>query len=313
MMNRLWYHHFGRGIVGTLNDFGLNGERPSHPELLDWLAATFVANDELKKNSLLITQQSALANAWSLKRMHFLMVTSNTYRQTSVYTPNAARRDPENRLLWRMNRRRMDAEALRDSILAVNGTLNLEMGGPSVRVPLEPEVVDTIFTESEPDNLWPVHPDPKQHTRRSLYLVRKRNVRLPMLAVFDQPDMMLSCAARGQSVSALQSLTLLNSPFMQEQSRRMAERLLREAPKDEAKRVERLFALTLNRPPNLREKQATHRFLHDQTALIRKRLARGENVTTLSGISENVDRANSAAWADLCLATFNLNDFVMVR
>src|SRR5262249_34508645 len=173
---------------------------------------------------------------WSLKRLHYLMVTSSTYRQASDAQPShsipSSRSwrswrfksgsqgptpqsiDPGNSLLWRMNRERLEAEAVRDSVLSAAGDLNLEMGGASIRVPLEPEVYATIFTEGEPDNLWPVHPDPRQHTRRSLYLLRKRNVRLPMLAVFDQPDMMTSCGARGKSVHALQALTLLNSDFM---------------------------------------------------------------------------------------------------
>ncbi len=276
MMNRLWQVYFGKGIVRTPNDFGLNGERPTHPELLDWLATEFVQG------------------GWSLKRMHALTVMSSAYRQSSATTSQSARIDPDNRSLWRQSRKRLDAEALRDSILVAAGTLNPEMGGASVRVPLEPEVVDTIFTESEPDNLWQVHPDPKQHTRRSLYLVRKRNVRLPLLAVFDMPDRMLSCAARGRSVSALQALTLLNSPFMQEQSRELAQALLR-SERSEDRRIVALFLRNLSRPPTEGERLKTLRFLRDG----RK---------TLKGAE-----AEAMVWADLCLALFNLNDFVMIR
>lgn len=279
MMNRLWQVYFGKGLVRTPNDFGLNGERPTHPELLDWLATEFVRS------------------GWSLKQMHALIVTSNAYQQSSAFNTKYARLDPENRSLWRQNQKRFDAEALRDSILAASGMLNLEMDGASVRVPLEPEVVDTIFTEAEPDNLWAVHPDPKQHTRRSLYLVRKRNVRLPLLAVFDMPDRMLSCAVRGQSVSALQSLTLLNSPFMQQQSRELARLLLRTEPKVE-KRITALFLRTLNRPPTEPERQKTRRFLHDEHKILSRRAESNREAT---------------AWTDLCLALFNLNDFVAIR
>lgn len=279
MVNRLWHYYFGKGLVRTPNDFGVNGERPTHPELLDWLATEFVRQ------------------GWSLKKMHRLIVLSNTYRQSSAFNAKSASIDPENRSLWRQNRKRLDAEALRDSLLTASGAINLEREGESIRVPLEPEIVDTIFTESEPDNLWPIHPDPKQHSRRSLYLLRKRNVRLPLLAVFDMPDRMLSCAARGQSVSALQPLTLLNSPFIQEQSRLLAERLLKEPLSGEA-RLNTLFLRTLNRLPTAREKQTTLRFLHDQQRILTQR---GESNVTLS------------LWADLSLAMFNLNDFVMVR
>ncbi|HZY83885.1 MAG TPA: DUF1549 and DUF1553 domain-containing protein, partial [Gemmataceae bacterium] len=160
IVNRLWQHHFGRGLVGTPNDFGTRGEPPTHPELLDWLA-------------------TELGRGGSLKHLHRLMVLSNTYRQASrVPADSPARRaDPDNILFARMNRQRRDGESLRDAVLAVSGRLNLHIGGPPVRVPLEPEVYDLIFTEAEPDGLWPVTPDPREHTRRSLYLMAKRNVR----------------------------------------------------------------------------------------------------------------------------------------
>jgi hypothetical protein len=224
-----------------------------------------------------------------------------------------AKIDPDNHLLWRQNRQRLDAEALRDSVLAVAGTLTLEMGGPPIRVPLEPEVYDTIFTEYEPDNLWPVTPDVRQHTRRSLYLFRKRNVRLPMLVAFDAPDMMSSCAARNVSVHSLQSLTLMNSDFIREQSRALASRVLREAQGGERASIERLYLLTLNRPPNAQEMRITEQFLRDQVMIIRQRIAEGERVAQLTGIPEQIDRATAAAWVDLCLATLNLNEFVYVR
>lgn len=254
-----------------------------------------------------------------------LIVTSNTYRQACLYDRVKATIDPDNRLLWRMNRKRLDAEELRDSVLAANGTLNLELGGPSVRVPLEPEVYDTIFTESEPDNLWPVTPDIRQHTRRSLYLFRKRNVRLPMMALFDQPDMMSSCAARGQTVHALQALTLVDSEFMRKQSLVLAQRLCTERPIEVTKTtakpnpaartalIDRLFLLTLGREPRSDERRATERFLVEQTALMTRRLAHHELLGQTADASSSKATPAFLALADLCLATLNLNEFVYIR
>ena len=209
IVNRLWRHHYGRGIVNTPNDYGTRGDAPTHPELLDWLARELV-------------EPTDGSTPWTLKRMHRLMVTSAAYRQANTPREDLAKADPDNKLLGRMPRRRLDAEALRDAVLAAAGTLNRAAGGPSVRVPLEPEVYDLLFTEDEPAGLWPVTPDPKQHDRRSLYLFQKRNVRLPLLEAFDLPDTLNSCAARGESTYAPQALTLMNGPFTAEQSRRMA-------------------------------------------------------------------------------------------
>ncbi|HMZ20926.1 MAG TPA: DUF1553 domain-containing protein, partial [Blastocatellia bacterium] len=301
MVNRLWHHHFGRGIVATPNDFGRNGQQPTHPELLDWLATEFVAQ------------------GWSLKHMHALMVLSNTYRM-GTRASSSPEADPENKLLWQRSNQRLDAEALRDAVLAVNGSLTEQLGGPSVRVPLEPEVYDTIFTEYETDNLWPVHPDPRQHARRSLYLVRKRNVRLPMLVAFDAPDLMSSCGARDVSVHALQSLTLMNSDFMLEQSKALAARLFREVGEvkadregQEKKMIARLYELALGRLPRPAELRLTRTFLKDQTTVIRGRIAGGEKVAEVKTAPKSVDVATAAAWVDLCLATMNLNEFVYIR
>ncbi len=325
-VNRIWHSLFGRGLVATPNDFGRNGLAPTHPELLDWLATSFA------KSRIASQSGSDFGCDWSVKSIIHLLVTSNTYRQACQFDSAKAVVDPDNRLLWRMNRKRLDAESLRDSILATVGTLNLEIGGPSVRIPLEPEVYDTIFTEFEPDNLWPTTPDPRQHTRRSLYLFRKRNVRLPMLAIFDQPDMMSSCAARGQTVHALQALTLVNSEFMRKQSYLVARRILadtgsRQSAGTRARvgsrsalektgdrdRIERLFVLALGRPPHADELKSTERFLGQQTALIRSRIARKEPVAVPADLPSQGDLASYIALSDLCLATLNLNEFMYLR
>ena len=208
MVNRIWQFRFGVGLVGTPNDFGVLGARPTNAKLLDWLATEFVER------------------GFSVKSMDRLLVTSAAYRQASAATDAAkAKLDPENKFYWRMNRRRMEGEAIRDAVLAASGALNLKMGGPSVKPPIEPEVYDLIFSEFERDNLWPLAKDPTEGFRRSIYLINKRTTRLPMFANFDQPDAMTSCAARSVSTHALQALTMINSEFMRVQSRGFAERL----------------------------------------------------------------------------------------
>jgi hypothetical protein len=298
--NRLWQHHFGRGLVETPNDFGLRGTPPSHPELLDWLARELVEH------------------GWSLKHLHRLMVLSSAYRQGSKPADAAAARrlDPDNRLLSRMNRRRLSGEGLRDAVLAAAGTLNPKLGGPMVRVPLEPEVYDLIFTEEEPDGLWPVTPDPAEHTRRSLYLYAKRNVRLPLLEAFDQPDTLTSCPVRPVSTSAPQALILFNGPFFQSQGKALAVRLLREAPGREAEgrkaRVERAYRLALARGPKEAELATALEFLEGQAELVRERLRARLPAGLPTGLPEGADPAEAAALADFCLALFNRNEFVYV-
>ncbi|HVS35199.1 MAG TPA: DUF1549 and DUF1553 domain-containing protein [Gemmataceae bacterium] len=294
IVNRLWEHHFGRGIVATPDDFGVHGDSPTHPELLDWLAVELVEH------------------GWSLKHVHRLMVLSNAYRQDSrPGDADGKRIDPENHLLWRMNRRRLDAEALRDGVLATAGTLNPAVGGPMVRTPLEPEVYDRLFSESEPDNLWLVTPDPRQHTRRSLYLFSKRNLHLPLLEVFDQPDTLSPCPVRAVSTFAPQALVLLNGPFLHEQSKAFAVRLLREANSDGA-RVDLAYRLALGRTPRDEERRTALDFLAAQTELLRDRLRARLPVGVPADAPADVDPAAAAALADFCLAMLNRNEFLYV-
>jgi hypothetical protein len=295
LVNRLWQHHFGRGLVGTPNDFGLRGERPTHPELLDWLACEFVSC------------------GWSMKHIHRLMVLSNTYQQSSMMENEAARaKDPDNRLLARMNRRRLEGEALRDNVLAVAGSLNSKLGGPMVRVPLEPEVYELIFTEGEPDGLWHVTPDLREHQRRSVYLFAKRNVRLPMLEAFDQPDTLTSCPARPISTYAPQALILLNGPFTQAQSKLFAARLLGDYQKDSSTVVQRAYQLALGRLPTEGEKRSAMDFLESQAGLIRPRLQARLSVALPLDMPVGVDPALAVALADFCLAMMNRNEFLYV-
>ena len=178
MVNRLWQQHFGRGIVGTPSDFGAMGDRPTHPELLDWLATEFMAPGMPASSHG--ADQLSVSGAWSLKKMQRLMVTSATYRQSAAYNPQASRIDPENHLLWHYARRRLEGEAIRDAMLAVSGALNPKMGGPSVFPPL-PAGITTRGN-------WQDTKDPQERNRRSIYVFVKRNLRYPLFAAFDMPD-----------------------------------------------------------------------------------------------------------------------------
>jgi hypothetical protein len=287
MVNRLWQHHFGRGIVATPNDFGTRGDAPSHPELLDWLAVEFIES------------------GWDIKHVHRLMVLSQAYRQTSRLP--AKDTDPDNRLLSRMNRRRLEGETLRDAQLAVSGQLTPWLGGPMVRIPLEPEVYDLIFTEDEPDGLWPVDVDERQHTRRSLYLFNKRNVRQPMFEAFDQPDTLSSCPVRPVSTFAPQALILLNGPQTNQAARALARRIYHE--KDP---IDRLYRLTLGRAPTATEAATAARFLDEQAAHLQGEL-RARRPVLLPGDLPDSDPARLAALADLCLAMLNRTAFVYVE
>ena len=182
-----------------------------------------------------------------------------------------------------MNRRRLEGEAIRDSVLAVSGMLNPRLGGKPVRVPIEKEVYDLIFTEGEPDNLWPLPADRSEMYRRSLYLLNKRTVRLPMLANFDQPDTMTSCPVRPVSTHALQALTLMNSDFMQEQSSRFAARLQSECGGNRNCVVRQAYHLALARHPRAQETRMARDFF-----------------------------ANGGRLADFCLAMLNRNEFVYI-
>lgn len=243
-VNRIWEFHFGNGIVNTPNDFGFMGDRPSHPELLDHLANTFVDG------------------GWKMKPIHRMMVLSSTYRQSSM-SPNeasASEKDPENRLLWKFNRRRLEAEELRDTMLAVAGKLNLEAGGKSIMIPVEQELVDSLY---KPDQ-WQVAVDPEDHSRRSVYLIAKRNLRLPFMEVFDQPALMTTCAAREASTHAPQALELLNGRTSNQLAGDLAKRLVREVGTNPEQLTERAYLLAVGRMPTDDEKKLAVEFIENQ-------------------------------------------------
>ena len=239
MVNRLWQHHFGEGIVRTPSNFGKMGEPPSHPALLDWLAVEFVER------------------GWSLKAMHRLMLTSETYRMSSDDIAANVAIDPENHLFWRMPRQRLEAEALRDLILATSGSLDRTMGGPNVFPYIDPD----LFEASSQRN-WPGKPDSDPSTwRRSLYVFSKRSIRYPFFEAFDQPNLVNSVDRRNRSTVAPQALLLMNNAFVLLQSEKFAGRLQREVGSDPARQVDRAFRITLGRPPEAVEQQKAIQFV----------------------------------------------------
>ena len=239
IVNRLWQHHFGQGIVTTPSDFGLNGERPSHPELLDWLANQLVAKQ------------------WSLKAMHRLMLTSNAYRQ-STENPDYqkfATADPNNQLLWRMNWLRLEGEALRDSVLAVSGHLQAADGGPGVFVNVPSDVADGFeFFKWFPS-------DEKDQARRTIYTFQRRSVMNPMVEVFDGANMSEVCSRRSSTVVPTQAFTLLNGEFVNSEARRFADRVIELAGPDFAKDVDEAFTLALGRSPSQGERDKAAQLL----------------------------------------------------
>jgi cytochrome c553 len=242
-MNRVWRQHFGRGIVDTTSNFGVNGELPSHPELLDWLALKFQSGGQ------------------RLKPMHRLMLLSNTYRQSSAVRPDAQQADPQNRRLWRMPVRRLEAEAVRDSILAVTGALNREMGGPPVYPPVDPSLRADTYQGIN----WPEGEDSPKTWRRSVYVKVKRSLILPSLEVFDCPEITASVAQRNVSVTPTQALLLLNDPLIHRQAEVFAARLKKEAGDAPKQQVDRAYRVAFGRLPTERERSLALTFLQKRS------------------------------------------------
>jgi Protein of unknown function (DUF1553)/Protein of unknown function (DUF1549)/Planctomycete cytochrome C len=279
MINRIWQWHFGKGIVGTPNDFGRQGEAPTHPELLDWLASEFSEK------------------GWSMKSMHRLIMLSNTYQMSSQSDRINEQIDPENRFLWRANRRRLEAEALRDSVLAVAGSLNLKMGGRPVIPTLTREEKSGLWSADQ----WPVSLDPEEHNRRSVYLYVKRSFPYPMFVTFDMPDTSVSCPRREATTVAPQALAMLNSDFMMAQAERLASRLQKECGDAPERWVDVAWKLAFNRLPSQLEREKALEFLS-------KGHRTGEATTT----AESTQSAEPMAFVELCLVLFNANEFVYV-
>jgi hypothetical protein len=256
MVNRVWHYHFGRGIVATPSDFGFNGAPPTHPDLLDWLASAYQAG------------------GWRLKPLHRMILLSSAYRQSSRLDPRASSVDRQNQFLWRMAPRRLEAEAIRDAILACSGTLDQAMGGPGYNI--WKKNTNYVAVYKPRSDLGP------DAFRRMIYQFKPRSQQDPTFGAFDCPDAALVTPRRNVSTTALQALNLLNSGFILQHSRFFADRLKAEAGPDPARQADRGFLLAFGRDPSPAERDAA-------IALIR-------------------DHGTPA----LCRALYNANEFVFV-
>ena len=277
IVNRVWKHHFGAGIVKTLDDFGRAGAMPSHPELLDWLAVNFIRHD------------------WSLKQLHRLLMTSATYRQSSQASLDQQRLDPENTLLSRMPLRRMEAEVVRDTLLAVAGQLNLAAFGPA----------DPITASSEG---LVVSDRQASGRRRSLYVLKRRTQRLTILDNFDRPAMSPNCVDRPVSIVAPQALFLMNNKMVHELSLDLAKRLIAEFGQDQQHQIQRLYLVALGRPPNDEEQQVMSETLEQLEVKWR------EQLPTDSKAQDDLEsEAAQKAFANLCHVVMNSAAFLYIE
>ncbi|MFP6903292.1 MAG: PSD1 and planctomycete cytochrome C domain-containing protein [Verrucomicrobiia bacterium] len=283
LVNRFWLHHFGRGIVDTPGDFGKLGERPSHPELLDWLASDF------------------MKHGWQLKRMHKLIMTSHAYRQASRRNTKLNEIDPDNRLLARMNPRRMEAETLRDALLALSGRLNLKMHGPPVPV-MENEDGQIVIGVDTTDNAN--RPTGKrvnlkgEEFRRSLYVQVRRSQKLSFLDAFDAPTMEPNCTKRPVSTVAPQALIFMNNNFVINQSRMMAERLQKLTPQNPDAQLAVAWEHALGHKPTAAELSRARAFVQKQTALFNERKDKTPKLTALANYCQALMSANRFVYVD---------------
>ena len=237
MVNRIWHHHFGTGIVKSIDNFGKMGDLPTHPELLDYLATEFVGQ------------------GWSIKQIHRLILSSKTYQMESSFDDvSSLAKDPRNELLWRYPVHRLEAESVRDSILAAAGTLNRAVGGPAVFPVLEPDALRAMT-----HGIWKQDKDGPEVWRRSVYVYRKRGLPFPLFEVFDLPDQNVSCGARNTSTVPTQALTLLNSSFVLQHAKLLAADLI-----SRQDRIEVAYQRTLGRLPSSHEKELAQEFLKRQ-------------------------------------------------
>ncbi len=277
IVNRVWQQHFGVGLVATSSDFGQMGARPTHPELLDWLAHWFVHDAK-----------------WSLKELHRLILLSETYRQDSFHREAAALVDPENKFLWRFPYKRLDIESIRDSMLSVSGNLNKSMQGPGIFLPV-PDVVIEAHTDKQA--AWKAESG-NVINRRTIYAFVKRTLTLPLLETFDFCDTTQSSEKRSSTNVAPQALTLFNSQFVNHQAEQLAFRLLRDFKDDQGMQVEMVFKLCLARSPTESEKAAMLSFLQKESKAIQMDATKAPS---------NIEHR---AMVQACRVMLNLNEFL---
>jgi hypothetical protein len=299
LVNRVWLHHFGRGLVNTPADFGAMGEKPSHPELLDWLASDFVQH------------------GWKLKRLHKLILTSTAYRQASRRDPKQERRDPENRLYWRKPVQRLDAEVIRDAVLATSGSLNRKQFGPPV--PVRPDVHGQIVVGEDKttgDNKMPVEGSLNgEEFRRSVYVQVRRSRPLALLHAFDAPVMEVNCERRQPSTVATQSLMLMNSQFLLDQAARFAARLETDAGPDRAAQIRRAWQLAFQRPPTAAEQTEALAFVERQLSHLASLPAPAVDEKAKKDDKSKADpklTPERQALTNLCQALLSANEFLYV-
>jgi len=298
MVNRVWHYHFGRGIVSTPGDFGRMGMRPTHPELLDYMASYFVEN------------------GWSIKKVHRLIMLSNTYQVSSDHQAKAAEADPDNKLMWHYNRRRLEAEAIRDSMLQVSGLLNPQMGGPGVMPPVPAGTLSDLSATAVAGG-WKVDADAAQHNRRSVYIFVRRNLLYPMLHEFDTANTFEVWHQRKNTVTPSQSLDLLNNETILKWSQSFAERILSDAraSSESLEQVDRAFRLTYGRRPNADEQKIAAGFLAKQIPIMATRLASNNPVKPPlpMHMPQGMDPARAAALVDLCHMLLASNEFLYIN
>ncbi len=277
IVNRIWQKHFGFGLVRSPSDFGARGEKPTHPELLDWLAHWFVRE------------------GWSFKKLHRLILTSNSYRMSRKWNPHYGEEDPENRLMWRMPRVRLEVEAIRDSMLAVSGRLNRRMYGPSMFPNISRAALEG---HSDPDTVWKPSAEEEDRSRRTIYVFLKRSLVVPMLEVLDLCDTTKTASRRMTTSVAPQALILFNSEFVNRQARYLAARLENEVGTDPEKQIVRAYTLALARPPSPTEKGNLLAFLRQEA---------DDQIRQQAIVPANARRG---ALREMCRVILNLNEFV---
>jgi len=286
MVNRIWQGHFGRGIVPTANDFGQQGQAPTHPELLDWLATEFVAQ------------------GWSMKAMHRLIVLSNTYQMSSRFSDDANTRvDPDNVYLWRMNRRRLEAEAIWDSMHATAGTLNLKMSGRPVMPPLSQAEMAALRVKS----WWVTPADSSEANRRAVYILSRRNFAFPMFDKFDRPDPATSCPRRDITTVAPQALWTLNNSVSYELASQLATRVVKQHPGSSPLWIEAAWSTLLGRKPSEQESKEALDLLEKLT-----HQARAKQKENSPSEIASLEPAVASGLVQLCLTLFNLNEFIFI-
>jgi hypothetical protein len=293
IVNRLWQYHFGQGIVATPNDFGAMGGDPSHPELLDWLASELVSG------------------GWHLKPIQRLMVLSATYCQSSLVDPASSAHaaaiaaDAADNLLWHFRRQRLEGEELRDAELQDAGQLNLRMFGPSAQPELPEVLADTRYG-------WDADQKESDRNRRSIYVLAKRNMRLPLFASFDQPDAQNSCPRRTGTITAPQALELLNGEETEDAARHWTGKLLAACGDDQQKLVYEAYTEAFGRAPHDEEVKAAEQFVADETAQIAAETDPPKDTQLPSPLPSKFNRAKAAALVDFCHALLCSNEFVYV-